>query len=77
MTEAIPIEGKKPPNSTDAYDEVSLKIERLKSITVLIRAADPVQMIEKNFESLGYALEHMVDDIGEGVDELYKLGGVK
>ena len=77
MTEAILIEGKKPPNSTDAYDEVSLKIERLKSITVLIRAADPVQVIEKNFESLGYALEHMVDDIGEGVDELYKLGGVK
>jgi len=77
MTEAILIEGKKPPNSTDAYDEVCLKIERLKSITVLIRAADSEHMIEKDLEGLGYALEHMVDDIGEGVDELYKLGGVK
>ena len=75
MSSVTPIEDKKERTLTDAYDEVSLKLERLKSITVLIRAAAPEHMVEKDLEGIGYALEHMVDGIGEGVDELYQLGG--
>ena len=75
MTEAIPIEGKKPPNSTDAYDEVSLKLERLKSITVLIRSANSIEPGE--LPGVGYALEHMVKDIQDHVDGLYDLGDAK
>ena len=75
MTEVIPIEGEKPRTATDAYDDVSLKLAHLKSITVLIRAANSDPIEPKEMEGIGYALENMVDGIGEGMDELYQLGG--
>ena len=75
MSNVTPIEDKTERTLTDAYDEVGLKIERLKSITVLIRAADPDHIRPKELTGVGYALENMVDGIGEGVDELYQLGG--
>ncbi len=77
MSSVTPIEDKKERKAQDAYDEVGLKIERLKSITVLIRAADPDHIRPQELTGVGYALEHMVDGIGDGVDELYKLGGAK
>ena len=77
MSSVTPIEDKKDRTLTDAFDEVSLKIERLKSITVLIRASDSDKIEPKELNGIGYALEHMVDGIGEGVDELFQLGGAK
>ena len=77
MSSVTPIEDKKERTLTGAYDEVSLKLERLKSITVLIRASDSNKIEPKELNGIGYALEHMVDDIGEGVDELYQSGGAK
>ncbi len=74
MSSVTPIEDKKERTLTDAYDEVSLKIERLKSITVLIRSANSIEPGE--LPGVGYALGHMVEDIAEHVDELFNLGGV-
>jgi len=77
MTEVIPIEGEEPRTATDAYDEVSLKLARLQSITVLIRVANAEDIAPEELAGVGYALEHMVDDIAEHVDELFRLGGAK
>ena len=76
MSSVTPIEDKKECTLTDAYDEVSLKLERLKSITVLIRAADSENIHAGELTGVGYALGHMVEDIAEHVDELFNLGGV-
>ncbi len=76
MSSVTPIEDKKERSASDAYDEVSLKLEHLKSITVLIRAADSDLIQTNDLTIVGYALESMVEDIGERVDELFQLGGV-
>ena len=47
------------------------------SITVLIRAADSENIHAGELTGVGYALEHMVEDIAEHVDELFRLGGAK
>jgi len=75
MSSVTPIEDKKERTVTAAYDEVSLKLLHLKSITVLIRAADSDAMQGQELSSVGYALESMVDGIQESVDGLYDLGG--
>ena len=75
MSSVTPIEDKKERTATDAYDEVSLKLERLKSITVLIRASDSDHIHPEELTGIGYALENMVDGIQESVDGLYNLGG--
>ena len=77
MTDVASIERENPRTATDAYDEVSLKLERLKSITVLVRAADSSRIEPEELPGVGYALEHMVEDIADHVDELFRLGGAK
>ncbi len=77
MTDVASIEREKPRTAADEYDEVSLKLARLKSITVLIRAANSGRIEPEEFPGVGYTLEHMVEDIAEHVDELFRLGGAK
>ena len=77
MSSVTPIEDQKERTATEAYDELTLKLLHLKSITVLIRAADSDAMQGQELSSVGYALESMVGDIQESVDGLYQLGGAK
>ena len=77
MSSVTSIEDKKDRTAADAYDEVSLKLARLQSITVLIRAADSSRIAPEELPGVGYALEHMVEDIAEHVDELFRLGDAK
>ena len=76
MSSVTPIEDKKPRTAMDAYNELTLKLGYLKSITVLIRAADAERIETEDWENVGYALENMVEDIEERARELSELGGV-
>ena len=75
MSSVTPIEDKKERTAAEAYDEVGFKLDRLKSITVLIRAADSDHITPEELTGIRYALENMVDGIQESVDGLYDLGG--
>jgi len=77
MTKVIPIEGEKPRTAVDAYDELTLKLLHLKSITVLIRAADSDAMQGQELSSVGYALESMVGDIERLAAKFFDAAGIE
>ena len=77
MTDVASIEREKPRTAVDAYDELTLKLLHLKSITVLIRAADSDAMQGQELSSVGYALESMVGDIEGLAAKFFDAAGIQ
>ncbi len=74
MSSVTPIEDKK--KAVDAYDNLTLKLCHLKSITVLVRAADSDSMQGQDLSSVGYALESMVGDIQDLAEKLCEAANI-
>ena len=75
MSSVTSIEDKK--KAVGAYNELTLKLLHLKSITVLIRAADSDSMQGHDLSSVGYALESMVGDIQDLAEKLCEAANVQ
>ncbi len=75
MTEVISIEGNSKRDPEDIYNELTLKLGFLSSVTTLIQSADPCHMPKMAFNGVGYALEELADSVGTSARELYESGG--
>ena len=77
MSSVTSIEDKNPRAAVDAYDNLTLKLCHLKSITVLVRAADSDSIQGSELSSIGYALESMVEDIEGLAEKFFEAAGIE